>query len=194
MRYVLGSLKVRYLVTALSLTATMCLPSHVFAFEFNGVKSIVAVSADDTKTTIGTVEFKPEAEGLAFKVALTTQVFTDYFLSMREFKCLPAAKEISCYVPYPYQHPAKIKPDDLSWLEHNLLFLYKTSSEYGAKLWNGVYYELQVQDKALVGLPKAVDLNEIAAPPSDLSTPPFGKENRGEMEPDARWFKAILIE
>lgn len=194
MRYLLDSLKVRYLVTALSLTVAMCLPSHVFAFEFNGVKSIVAVSADDTKTTIGTVEFKPEAEGVAFKVALTTQVFTDYFLSMREFKCLPAAKEISCYVPYPYQYPAKIKPDDLSWLEHNLLFLYKTSSEYGAKLWNGVYYELQVQDKALVGLPKAVDLNEIAAPPSDLSTPPFGKENRGEMEPDARWFKAILIE
>ena len=194
MRHLLASLKVRYLVAALSFTAMVCLPSQVVAFEFNGVKSIVVVGADDTKTPIGTVEFRPEAEGVAFKLALTTQVFTDHFLSMREFKCLPAAKEISCYVPYPYQYPTKLKPDDLTWLEHNLLFLYKTPSEYGAKLWNGVYYELQVQDNALVGLPKAVDLNEIAAPPSDLSTPPFGKENRGEMEPDARWFKAIIIE
>jgi hypothetical protein len=164
------------------------------AFEFNGVKSIVAVTADNTKTPIGTVEFKPEADGVGFKVALNKQLFTDYFLSMREFKCLPADKEISCYVPYPYQHPAKIKADDLAWLEHNLLFLYKIPSEYGANLWNGVYYEFQERDAVLVGVPKAVDLNEIAAPPSDTSIPPFSKETRGELAADARWLKEIIIE
>jgi hypothetical protein len=191
MRY---SLNICSLITALSVTTLVCLSSPVFAFEFNGVKSIVAVTADNTKTPIGTVEFKPEADGVGFKVALNKQLFTDYFLSMREFKCLPADKEISCYVPYPYQHPAKIKPDDLAWLEHNLLFLYKTPSEYGANLWNGVYYEFQERDAVLVGVPKAVDLNEIAAPTSDTSIPPFSKETRGELAADARWLKEIIIE
>jgi hypothetical protein len=171
-------------------------PGHALAaFEFNGTKSIVAVTADGGRISIGTVQFTPAEGGAStFKVALKTEIFTDYFLSMREFKCLPSAKEVSCHVPYPYQNPSMAGPGNLAWLEHSLLFLYKTPAEFGAKLWNGVYYEFREQGSSLVGVPKAVDLNEISAPPSNSSIPPLRKALRHDMPADARWIRELVIE
>lgn len=164
-------------------------------FDFTGTKSLIAVTADGTKTTIGAVQFTPADGGSAtFKVTLKTEVFTDFFLSMREFKCLPAAREVSCHVPYPYPNPARVGPGDLAWLEHSLLFLHKSPAEFGAKLWNGTYYEFQVRGNVLAGTPRAVDLNEISAPPRDPSVPPFRKALRHDVPPDARWLAALLIE
>lgn len=164
-------------------------------FDFSGARSLVAVTADGAKTTIGTVQFTPADGGRAsFKLTLKTALFTDFFLSMREFKCLPAAREISCHVPYPYPNPATVHAGDLAWLEHSLLFLHKSPAEFGAKLWNGSYYEFQAQGNTLVGTPKAVDLNEISAPPRDASVPPFRKALRHDVLPQARWITALLIE
>lgn len=164
-------------------------------FDFSGTKSLVAVTADGSRTTIGAVQFTPaEGGGATFRIMWKTEVFTDYFLSMREFKCLPAAKEVSCHVPYPYPNPATVSPGNLAWLEHSLLFLHKSPAEFGAKLWNGVYYELQVRGQALAGTPRAVDLNAISAPPRDPSVPPFTKALRHDVPPDARWLAALLIE
>ena len=165
------------------------------AFEFKGDKTIIAVTADGAKTTIGTVQFTPAADQTStFKFTLKTSAFTDYFLSMREFKCLAASKEVSCYVPYPYEHPATVSPDNLAWLEHSLLFLHKSPSEFGAKLHNGTYYELAEQGNTLVGTPKAIDLNVIAAPPSDTTEPPFAADLRYDMEAQERWITQLLIE
>lgn len=164
------------------------------AFEFSGTKSIVAVAADGGRTAIGSVHFTPAGDGAVFKVTLKTEVFTDYFLSMWTFKCLPSEKEVSCYMPYPYRNPSKVKRGDFAWLEHSLLFLYKNPSEFGAKLWNGIYYEFREQGSALIGIPKAVDLNEIATPPSDTSVPPFGAASRHDIPVDARWIKELVIE
>lgn len=164
-------------------------------FDFAGTKSLVAVTADGTRTTIGAVQFTPADGGAAtFKLTLKTEVFTDFFLSMREFKCLPAAKEVSCHVPYPYPNPATVSPGNLAWLEHSLLFLHKSPAEFGAKLWNGTYYEFQVRGNALAGTPRAVDLNEISAPPRDPSVPPFRKALRHDVPPGARWLAVLLIE
>lgn len=164
-------------------------------FDFTGTKSLIAVTADGTKTTIGAVQFTPADGGsAAFKITLKTEVFTDFFLSMREFKCLPAAKEVTCHVPYPYPNPATVSAGNLAWLEHSLLFLHKSPAEFGAKLWNGTYYEFQLRGNALAGTPRAVDLNEISAPPRDPSVPPFRKALRHEVPPDARWVSALLIE
>lgn len=167
----------------------------VAGFDFTGTRSLIAVTADGTKTTIGGVQFTPvDAGGATFRITLKTEAFTDFFLSMREFKCLPAAREVSCHVPYPYPNPATVGPGNLAWLEHSLLFLHKSPAEFGARLWNGSYYEFQVQGNVLIGTPRAVDLNEIAAPPRDPSVPPFGKAMRHEVPPGARWLAVLRIE
>lgn len=169
--------------------------SPAWAFDFAGTKSLIAVTADGQRKPIGTVQFAPAQDGLAtFKVVLRTEVFTDHFLSMREFKCLTGVKEVSCYVPYPYAHPATVGPGRLVWLEHSLLFLSKSPAEFGARLTNGVIYEFREQGAALVGRPMAVDLNEISAPPVDTSVPPFGTAQRQEMDASARWVRELVIE
>lgn len=191
-RFTCGQL---FAILGLAATAATA-PSRVLAaFEFSGTKSIVAVTADGGRTSIGTVQFTPAEGGAStFKVALRTEIFTDYFLSMREFKCLPGATEISCHVPYPYQNPSMAGPGNLAWLEHSLLFLYKSPAEFGAKLWNGVYFELREQGSSLIGIPKAVDLNEISAPPGNSAVPPFRKALRHDMPADARWIRELVIE
>jgi hypothetical protein len=186
----LGSIASSGLLAVLALTG----PAAA-AFDFQGVKTLVAVTADGARTPLGSLHFTPAAGGpTTFRLALKTEVFTDHFLSMREFKCLNAAQEISCHVPYPYPNPATVAPGQLAWLEHSLLFLFKSPSEFGAKLWNGVYYEFQEQGAALVGRPKAVDLNEISAPPRDPATPPFRKALRHDMPAQARWLRELVIE
>lgn len=181
------------LTTALAALTLWAAPAA--AFDFAGSKSVLAVTADGQRTLIGTVQFSPADGGAArFVLTLKTAAFTDHFLSMREFKCLTAAQEVSCYVPYPYANPARVSAGDLAWLEHSLLFLHKNPADFGAKLWNGVYYQLRDQGNALVGTPQAIDLNEISAPPDHPAVPPFGPAQRSELPADARWIRALVIE
>jgi hypothetical protein len=112
---------------------------------------------------------------------------------MREFKCVEGA-EIMCHVPYPYASPAMATPENLGWLEHALLFVYKRPNDYGARMANGLIYTLKITPEGLVGTPQAIDLDEIAAPPDDLATPPFGPERRYDLQPGARWIERLTIE
>jgi hypothetical protein len=167
------------------------------SFELKGEKQLIAVTQDGQKTRIGSVTFEPAAASagsIRFDVKMDHAVLRDYFLSMREFKCLPAAEEVSCHVPYPYQQPGTVLPDNFVWLEHSLLFLFKRPSEFGAKLWNGVIYQFERTATGLVGKPQAVDLNHISAPPDKLDVPPYGKVDRGEYAPGARWIRELHIE
>ncbi|GAA6142631.1 hypothetical protein [Hydrogenophaga sp. 5NK40-0174] len=166
------------------------------AFEFEGRKTVYAVAADGTRTPVAALHFEKtgQAGQATFKLDLEVEKFTDFFLSMREFKCLPNDKEITCYVPYPYEQPGTVRADDLRWLEHSLLFFYKTPAEFGANLWNGLYFEFKADGNALVGAPAAVDLNEISAPPEDLTVPPYSEDLRHEMPADARWIRQLVIE
>lgn len=189
-------MKTPLLVTCLSLAGMGLSWPAWAAFDFSGTRTVSAVTGDGVKTPIASIRFSPAQQpGVStFKVDLQVEKFTDHFLSMREFKCLPGAKEISCYVPYPYKTPATASADNLAWLEHSLLFLYKTPAEFGAKLWNGVYFEFKEVGNVLVGTPMAVDLNEIASPPDDLSVPPYGKGQRHEIPEGARWIRQLVIE
>ena len=184
-------------VVALLITGAVAAP-HARAFDFQGDKALVAVTADGQRLSIGSVSFQPEGASaggkVRFKTTLNTEKFTDYFLSMREFKCLPAAKEVTCHVPYPYDQPATVTPANLAWLEHSLLFLTKSPAEFGAKLWNGVYFQFSDRGNALVGSPMAVDLNEISAPPDELTVPPYGPDRRHEIPAGARWITELRIE
>lgn len=169
--------------------------SVALAWTLEGQKTITAHSRDQQRTAIGHVNFVPQADGsAAFKVTMDHAKFTDYFLSMKEFKCLSSPMEVTCHVPYPYAQPGKITREDLTWLEHNLLFLYKTPAEFGAKLWNGIYFKLQATELGLRGTPMAIDLNLISAPPEDLSKPTYGPDARDPITVGARWIEAITIE
>lgn len=149
---------------------------------------------DGSSVVIGQVRLTPAPEGGArFALTLDTAVFTDHFLSMREFKCLPGGSEILCHVPYPYPHPGRVGDGDLAWLEHTLLFMFKRPGEFGAKLWNGVYWRLEKTPQGWTGRPQAVDLNLIAAPPAQPG-PPFRAALRDDMPAGARWFERLSIE
>jgi hypothetical protein len=165
------------------------------SFELSGDKQLIAHTRDGQDTRIGSVSFeKIDATTSRFEVKMDRAVLHDYFLSMREFKCLPAAEEVSCFVPYPYRQPGTISKDDFVWLEHSLLFLFKRPDEFGAKLWNGIIYQFKRSATGLVGKPQAVDLNLISAPPDQLDVPPYGPFDRGEYAPGARWITELRIE
>lgn len=175
------------------------LPHAASAFDFAGEKRLVAHTRDGGRVELGVVRFQPATGGKPdaarrFSVHWTPGVLTDYFLSMREFKCLGAAAEVSCHVPYPYAQPGTLTPTDLRWLEHSLLFLYKRPADHGAKLWNGLIFRFQVSGEALVGTPQAVDLNRISAPPEQPGEPPFGPGDRDDFAPGTRWLAELRIE
>lgn len=164
-------------------------------WELQGLRSVVAETRDGQRLVLGTVQFEPQADGtVAFRLDLDHARFTDHFLSMKEFKCLEGGGEVVCHVPYPYPNPRRVTARDLSWLEHHLLFLFKLPSEFGARLWNGLYYRLELTPQGLVGRPQAVDLNLISAPPAQPDRPPYRPALRDDIAPGARWIERLLIE
>jgi hypothetical protein len=165
------------------------------AESLEGSKSITLKAGDGTSIRIGTVSFtKAPGGGYGFSVTLDTGVFTDHFLSMKEFKCLGGGPELMCLVPYPYKSGTTIEESEFSWLEHSLLFMFKRPSDFGAKFWNGVYFQLKRTSRGLEGKPQAVDLNYISAPPSDLTVPPFKPTLREDYSANSRWIRSITIE
>lgn len=68
---------------------------------------------------------------------------------------------------------------------------FKQPNEFGANFWNGIYYEINLVDESLQGTAKAVDLNFLASPPDNLATPPFGVNERYDLEAEKRWLPRI---
>ena len=167
-------------------------PCSASAWDMSGTQTVTMHTRDGEAIPIGTVTFQPQGERTGFELHLDHKAFKDFFLSMREFKCVEGA-EIQCHVPYPYPNPATVTRDDLSWLEHALLFLYKTPSEFGARLWNGLYYRMEITDEGIVGTAEAVDLNLISAPPADAAVAPYVPAERTEIAPGSRWIGKLTI-
>jgi hypothetical protein len=164
------------------------------ALELAGNKTITLHARDGQSFPIGQVRFMPATGGASFAIQLDHQRVKDFFLSMKEFKCLESAAEVLCHVPYPYANPRTVTADSLAWLEHGLMFFFKTPQDFGAKLWNGIYFQLKETPTGLVGTPQAIDLNMIGAPPADLSVPPYGPAERSDIDPGVRWFSRLSIE
>jgi len=182
---------VRLAHTCSCLLALSAVPAA--AWELNGTKTLAMHTREGGTVPIGTVSFVPEGDRYRFTLKLDTSRLTDHFLSMKEFKCLESPAEIQCHVPYPYTNPGTVAADDLTWLEHSLLFLFKAPRDFGAKLWNGLYYHMEVTGEGIVGTPQAIDLNLISAPPNDPSIPPYGIGERSEIAPGTRWFSSLSI-
>jgi hypothetical protein len=164
------------------------------AWEFSGTKMIYLHDKSGGKIEAGTVEFKPQGSEIAFDIQWNHAAMKDYFLSMREFKCFDGPSEVQCQVPYPYPNPKTISLNNFAWLENNLLFLYKAPKDFGANLWNGIYYELRLTPTGLVGDTNAIDLVAIGAPPDQPNVPPYPKSERSPMAEGSRWFNHLTIE
>lgn len=165
------------------------------AFEFEGSRTLTLHGRDGRSVVLGQVQFTPKGDGSAgFAVQLDVKQFTDHFLSMKEFKCIEGDTEIACHVPYPYKHPGTVSAGQLAWLEHSLLFLFKQPKEFGAKLWNGLYFAFKDEGSRLVGTPESIDLTKIGVPPDDLNQPPYPPLERGEVPAGTRWAAKLVIE
>lgn len=179
----------------MAFTLTLAPLAHGAGWEMAGTKSIVVTTREGQRMPIGSVHFSPAPDGtVAFKVSMDPQRLTDHFLSMREFKCLDGSTEVVCHVPYPHPQPGVVTPANLAWLEHSLLFFYKQPQDFGAKLWNGIYFQLQPGEASLVGTPQAIDLNLIGAPPLDPGAPPYVPALRDAMPLEKRWIQSLSIE
>ena len=165
------------------------------AWDLAGAKTLTLHTRDGQALVLGTVNFQPRADGrTGFTLAMDHARFKDFFLSMKEFKCLEGQGEILCHVPYPYAQPGTVSATDMAWLEHALLFLFKQPSEFGAKLWNGLYFQMRLTEQGIVGTPQAIDLNAISAPPDDLTKPPYRPALRDDIAPGARWATRVTID
>lgn len=170
------------------------LPS-LAAGPLEGTRVIYAETAGGQRQTIGRVSFTPVGDGSSrYRLTIDHQPFQDYFLSMREFKCLNGGGEIACHVPYPHPHPKVVSAADLAWLEHELLFFFKLPGEFGARLRNGLYFELRADGDRLVGTLQAIDLDLIAAAPADAGLPPYAAALREQIPGNGRFLTRIIIE
>jgi hypothetical protein len=113
------------------------------------------------------VEFSSsDSDAFGVNVDMDCPVFEDQFLSMRPFRCLTESAEWFCYLLYPYHLKKTITPDDLSELEYQLLFIWKSPKNFGIDAWNGVYYQLTPNDDGSIsGQLLQGDLNVLASPP-----------------------------
>ena len=170
-------------------------PSWAAGFDLEGNKQVFAVTRDGTRLALGHVQFtRTSADVTQFKLKVESPLLVDHFLSMKEFKCLDGATEVTCHVPYPYRNPQTITAGNLVWLEHSLLFLFKQPRDFGAKLWNGSYYQFEVAGQRLIGKPQAIDLNHISAPSDTPNIAPYTPDLRVDAAPGARWIDQLLIE
>ncbi len=134
---------------------------------------IFLVDQQGSELEIGTVIFSAtDNQSTAVSVELDSEQFIDQFLSMRPFSCLTDPAEWFCYLPYPYELKQTVTPGELTELEYQLLFIWKSPTSFGIDAWNGVYYQLAwQQDGTLKGTLLQGDLNVLASPPEPFSHP-----------------------
>ena len=158
----------------------------------SGLKKILLVDKQGVTHKIGTIAFTQGKTGTDYKLKMDHTHFVDYFLSMKEMKCLEGP-ELWCHLSYPYQQPHQLSRNSLVWLEHDLLFMFKRKGDFGANFWNGIYYRLKIVDGRITGEAQAVDLNILASPPENLKVPPIGEADLDEIDWDKRWLPKIEI-
>lgn len=179
----------------LVLFIALCVPMAptVAAGLSEGSRQIYLLQKDGTEQSIGELVFSATPAGaFSYKMTLDHHLFKDYFLSMKEMKCLEGP-ELWCFIPYPYEQPRTVTADDLRWLEHDLLFMFKKPEAFGANFWNGIYYKMELTDEGIRGTAKALDLNLLASPPDDLSQPPVGEYDIDTADLEKHWLPFIEI-
>ncbi len=160
----------------------------------DGTKTITLVAHDGTKQAIGSVTFTPDAGGAKIAVALDAPEFSEEFLSMRPFRCLPNKKEMWCHLAYPYATKGHITAGDLADLEYSILFLFKPPAGYGIDAWNGLYFKLSLEDDgSLSGKLHETDFNPLGVPPESGNLRPIDPKSLTPVATDAHRFGRVEI-
>lgn len=179
----------------LGIALAAVIASGAHAGELSGAKTLTLHGRDGRQVVIGRLHFEPRGDDAAtFRLDLDREQMKDHFLSMREFKCADGDTEILCHVPYPYAQPATVRAGDFRWLEHSLLFLYKQPRDFGARLRNGIYFQIRPAGLGWVGVPQAVDLTLLGVPPDDLTVPPYRPAMRDDIADGSRWVTRLTID
>lgn len=159
----------------------------------SGEKTITLLSASNQALVIGKISFNQQGDRVTYTISLEDSVFSDEFLSMRPFKCISQANQMACNLVYPYKKLGYITENNLTDLEYDLLFLHKSATEYGINAWNGLYYDLELNDEGLVGTLKEVDLNVLASPPEEGDLRPITEDMLHEADPEHHLFPSVTI-
>lgn len=178
-----------------ALFVALCYPIKpvVAAGLSEGIRQIYLQQKDGTEQSIGELVFSAaQHDQFSYKVTMNHHLFKDYFLSMKEMKCLEGP-ELWCFIPYPYEQPRIVSAEDFRWLEHDLLFMFKKPEAFGANFWNGIYYKMELTENGIRGTAHALDLNLLASPPDDLSQPPVGEFDIDSADLEKRWLPFIEI-
>ncbi|MGH1356167.1 MAG: hypothetical protein ACRBBS_13920 [Thalassovita sp.] len=166
----------------------------VWADPLVGEKGIYLLSEEDSRVHVGTVSFDLDGPGSGYSLRFEDVKFGDHFLSMRPFKCLEGPEKYWCHVPYPYENRRQVRADDLTDLEYDLLFLWKGATEYGINMWNGVYYQLEIDEDRIVGTLREMDMETLAVPPEAGNLRPIDPDDLHEADAASHWLPRLVIE
>lgn len=157
--------------------------------------TVYLIKNDNTELAIGQIQFGAVRDGKAgFSIDMDNSVFTEHFLSMRPFRCLESDNEWFCFLPYPYALRNTISSDNLSDLEYQLLFIKKTPQEFGIDAWNGLYYQLSLNDdQTITGKLLEGDLNSLQSPPSEQYAKPIDLSEFLEASTTKRLYPSLII-
>ena len=173
----------------------LLISSSLSAGDFPESAGIYLLDKQQQEVKIGDVTFDDLGDDkTAVHVTMDHNQFTDHFLSMRPFRCIEGPTEWFCYLEYPYKLRSIITRNDLSDLEYQLLFIRKTTAEFGIDAWNGLYYQLTLEsDGSISGTLLEGDLNSLQSPPSEDYAKPVDLGEFIEGSKTNRLFPSLRI-
>ena len=175
---------------------TLCCQS-VSASKLPAVAEVFLIDQQQQETKIADITLSADqnqSDQTGFAITMDYSAFNDHFLSMRPFKCIEGQREWFCHLPYPYETRSTIGINDLIDLEYQLLFIRKTPSEFGIDAWNGLYFQLTLNDdQSLQGQLLEGDLNVLASPPAEPYARPVDLTEFIEADPSRRLFSSLVI-
>ena len=182
----------------LCFAATVCTatPSAAEQAEPGTQKEAFLEALDGTRIKVADIVFKAtdDGAGQSYEIRWNKEPFSDHFLSMRPFRCIAGPDKHWCHVPYPYEIERQVRPDELTDLEYDFLFVWKGATDYGIDLWNGVYYDIETDGERLVGRLHDVNMDVLAVPPEQGDLRPIAAKDLEPGEPESHWLPTLIIE
>lgn len=154
----------------------------------------VVFDSGDDALRIATLSVTSLDEDNGYTLTFNEELFGDYFLSMRPFRCITHIGRMLCHLPYPYENRRRLGRDGLTDLEYDLLFIARSQTEYGINPWNGRYFHLRWEGDAIRGEMHETDLDVLAAPPEHDNLRPLADVDMVRMErSDGQWVPGLSI-
>ncbi|MDD9911330.1 MAG: hypothetical protein OXR62_16805 [Ahrensia sp.] len=159
-----------------------------------GQRMLYLVEASGERHHVADVAFDPTGSDTSYSITWRDEKFEEHFLSMRPFRCFEGSAKYWCRVPYPYDIKRVVTADDLTDLEYDTMFIWKGATEYGINMWNGVYYQMTLEDGRLVGALNEIDMDTLSAPPDEGVLRPIRDQDLEPGEPESHWLPKLVIE